>query len=136
MITYFVYDLGTGEIDHEGICHPTVFDLQPLPVNHAIIDTEGVTGAEGHYVDGGNILVRTSYPYSINKTEVIANGQDTVEISGLHVPTTVVWPDGEETIETDGYATFTLDMPGVYTVQLSATPYLTEVVDVTAINPN
>jgi hypothetical protein len=135
MINYFVYELATGEIKYDGICMPIVLDSQPLEAgDELIVTTSG--GVETSYVDIAahphQVKTKTAYPLTINKTTIVADGVDQIIITNLLNPTKVTWPDGEETIETDGEASFSLDLAGEYTVTLEAIPYLTEVINVTA----
>lgn len=78
------------------------------------------------------VQAKTAYLYSINKTTINADGVDMVAITGLHNPTTVTWPDGEVTVETDGEISFAIDLVGDYSVILEAVPYLKETINVTA----
>lgn len=110
---------------------------QPVGSNEGLIEIP--ERLKTYYVDVSvtpHVLqTKQTFSYTINKTNCIADGTDTVSITGLHNPTTVVWPDGEITEETDGEASFTLDMAGDYTVTLEAIPYLKEVIHVTATDP-
>lgn len=112
--------------------------LQTLNAGEAIIEVP--ERGRGYFIDvsGAEDVVsnKTASPHTINKTTFTADGVDMVTISGLHNPTTVMWPDGERTEVIDGVASFTIDLAGDYTVELEAIPYLKEVINVTAIDPS
>ena len=137
-IVYGIYKLGIGEITQVGTCLPANYNLQ-TPTNNALGLVELPLHSWDYYVDTAatphEVKPKTAYPLTINKTAIVADGVDQIIITNLLNPTKVTWPDGEETIETDGEARFSLDLAGEYTVTLEAVPYLTEVINVTATNP-
>lgn len=137
MLNYGIYDITTGALVQIGKCLLFSFagQLPSDPTKGLVrlptyswdywVDTSGATPA---------VVQKTNMPYTINKTTMVADGVDQISITGLPNPVTVTWPDGIETVETDGSVAFALTLAGEYMVKLEAVPYLTEVINVTATN--
>lgn len=71
-------------------------------------------------------------PLILTKTSVVADATDEGLIEGVPNPSTVTWPNGVVTQETDGDIRFTLDLEGTFQIKIESLEYITEVVDVSA----
>lgn len=126
----------------------TIFDPRSGKIHRVIIAPFGVAQdqvQEGeswvgghsddliHYVDGGLIVNRPTMPCTIDKPQILADGNDLATISGLPEPCTVSFK-GEEYEVTDGSFSFTANIPGIFTVEIEAFPYLPATFTVEAID--
>jgi hypothetical protein len=138
-MNYAIYEISTGKIKTIGSCMAKAFNLQkPTKVELGLIDLPEKSW--NYWVDTSvtphAVVEKNQLNYSLNKTEVVADGVDSIVISGLVNPITVTWPDGEITEVTDGEIEFSIDLLGEYTVKLETLKHYTEVVNVTAVNPS
>jgi hypothetical protein len=109
---------------------------------HAVIDADPQADPDIHYVimlDETYVLTpRPPIPYVIDKTEILADGQDYLTITGLHNPCTIVVDDPDPTVETvvhtveDGGFEFEADTPGLYIIEISRFPFLPARIEITA----
>lgn len=133
---YYGFYETSGRIEIRGECMDQDFDKQSHP---DLTKIELPSKDRKWYVDVSvaphEVKEKTLASPTINKTTIVADGVDMVSITNLHNPTKVVWPDGLITEETDGEASFTLDLEGDYTITLDAAPYVKEVINVTATAP-
>ena len=77
----------------------------------------------------------TAHPLTIGSTTIDADGEDECVITGIHNPSTVIWPDGLIETVTDGEVRFSVDLAGEYTITIEAIPYLKETINVSAVTP-
>lgn len=77
--------------------------------------------------------LKTYAPYYQDQTQIIADGVDELDISGLTNPCTVIWPDGVESEVTDGSIQWSVDYPGTYNFKLSSHIHLETEVSVEAV---
>lgn len=120
----FVYVINTPEEDYLSY---------PFP--------DGMTGVVGdysageHYLSGGvpTLLNTMSLTYP---SQFYADGLTIWECTGVPVGAEVVWPDEFRTIEMDGDVQFVTDVPGNVLFTIRAAGYKTEVLNVTALDPN
>lgn len=132
----------------------TIFDPRSGKINRVITAPFGVAQdqvQEGeswvgghsddliHYVDGGLIVNRPTMPGTLNKPQIIvataeqlADGTaDLATISNL--PDCIVTFKGQEYPVVDGSFSFTTNIPGIFTVEVEAFPYLPATFTVEAI---
>lgn len=130
---YAIYKTTTGRILKIGTQSYPLSDDQVKTGESIIPIPERSTN---YYVDitpsPHEVKVKEIHPLIANTATILANGVDTLTITGVHNPSTVTWPDGVVTEVTDGSISFTLDLAGSYTVKIEAIPYINEVFDVTA----
>jgi len=90
---------------------------------------------EGHYFNTEltEIHSKMDLPIITTNTPLIADGADEVIISGIPSGVQVQWPDGQTDIVTDGEIRFSVDLPGTYTFQFTAIPYLDKEVTIEAV---
>jgi len=92
-------------------------------------DADDVTA----YISGGAVQPKQTMPLITTGSPLIANGTDEAIISGIPAGAQVEWPDGQTDIVTDGEIGFSVDLPGTYTFQFTAVPYLDQEVVIEAI---
>jgi hypothetical protein len=110
---------------------------------HAILkqETDPVTQYVAAMGDQVLVIERPSIPYQIDKTFIMAGGEDFCTISGLHDPCEVVIDDPDPLVETvtvtvtGGAFEFSADTAGVYTIQIDKFPFLLMTLEVIAVNP-
>ena len=131
---YGVYNTTTGQIFS---VHTTNGDINahPVVVDQAVIELpERKLGK--YFVDiSVNPHVATekvAMSLILTKTSVVADATDEGLIEGVPNPSTVTWPNGAVTQETDGDIRFTLDLVGTFQIKIESLEYITEVVDVSA----
>lgn len=123
------YDPTTGRILHAGSC--AARDL-PLQVRDGMemLETAEPVDFDTHFVNGGNVVLRPSFP-DFDKTTIRADGVDFAVLNGL--PNDVkILVDGRPVTVLDGRLEFASDMAGVYTVQVEGFPYRPMTVEVEA----
>ena len=85
------------------------------------------------YISGGAVQPKQPMSLITTNTPLIADGTDEVIISGIPSGVQVEWPDGQVDTVTDGEIRFSVDLPGTYTFQLTAVPYLDQEITIEAI---
>ena len=85
------------------------------------------------YISGGAVQPKQPISLITTNTPLIADGTDEVIISGIPSGVQVEWPDGQVDTVTDGEIRFSVDLPGTYTFQLTAVPYLDQEITIEAI---
>ena len=85
------------------------------------------------YISGGDVQPKQPMSLITTNTPLIADGTDEVIISGIPSGVQVEWPDGQVDTVTDGEIRFSVDLPGTYTFQLTAVPYLDQEITIEAI---
>lgn len=96
------------------------------------VDDETV-GINTHYVENDALAQKQPFPFTINTTEIVADGNDTATISGVPVGTQVEWHDGQIDIVNDGVVELATDLPRTYTLRFTAVPYLDQEVTIEAV---
>ena len=85
------------------------------------------------YISGGDVQPKQPMSLITTNTPLIADGTDEVIISGIPSGVQVEWPDGQVDTVTDGEIRFSVDLPGTYTFQFTAVPYLDKEITIEAI---
>ena len=85
------------------------------------------------YISGGDVQPKQPMSLITTNTPLIADGTDEVIISGIPSGVQVEWPDGQVDTVTDGEIRFSVDLPGTYTFQFTAVPYLDQEVTIEAV---
>jgi hypothetical protein len=116
--------------------------LAPWGEGHALIEAEGTP--ETHYVTTlGDTVISATRPELIvatvdDKTTLIADGVDSITLTGLPDPCDIIIDDPDPTVETTvtevtgGGFIFTAADPGVYTVEVRRWPFLPFSIEFTA----
>lgn len=134
--TFFLQD--TGMVIGHGHASDTTVTPQPLP-EQAVIDGFW-SGKEYYFVQEefpglGRVWlpeIRPEQNTVVNKTEVIADGMDSIVFSNL--PPDVLISIEEHMYEVEGdSAEITFDTPKTYKIRLEAFPYLPAEFEVTAL---
>lgn len=113
-------DQNTGRIMGKWVLPVSTLDLLPPGLTYP----EVLDGAVW-YVDMDTMtpVERPNMPLTVTKTNILANGVDTVMISGIPFGTRMTSPLGDAVVE-DGVVEFTTTIPGEYAIHLSLFPYL------------
>ena len=114
-----IYD-NTGRILRTVVCSPTQYQYQ-AQTGESMVAGEG--GNATHYISDGVITLKTVNTASIDKTDILANGEDTAIISNLFNPS-IVLIQGQEEIVTDGQVEITLDSKRSISVICRSVPHL------------
>jgi len=85
------------------------------------------------YIVDGVVQPKQQMPLVIDTSQIDADGIDEATITGIPSGVTVEWPDGQSDTVTDGEIRFSVDLPGTYTFQFTAIPYLDKEVTIEAI---
>jgi hypothetical protein len=143
-----IYTISTGEIKSIGSIgfmdefreQQVSSALSPWGEDHGLL--EGAADPELHYVitfaETPTVMDRPPIPYVIDKTEILADGEDYLTITGLHNPCTIVIDDPDPTVETlvqtveGGGFEFSADTPGLYIIEISRFPFLPTRIEITA----
>jgi len=127
------YDPKTGRILYSGENIPSIIDLL-IERGESIILGEGNDSA--HYVDINQsppvIRPRPKQEARCNRTELVADGEDALVLSGLPLPCTVQIGEHRYGVE-DGELEWSTLMPGTYYIHVEAFPYLDWDAEVSAI---
>ena len=104
------------------------------PLNQQIVlDSQANASSAKNYVDNGQLKDRQGFELLLSAAQIVANGTDEAIISNLPAGVQVQWPDGQTDIVTDGEIRFSVDLPGTYTFQFTAVPYLDQEITIEAI---
>lgn len=115
-----IYDAITGRILRTVVCSDTQYQYQ-VKTGESMVAGEG--GNATHYVLEGTITSKIVNTASIDKTDILANGEDKAIISSLFNPS-VVLIQGQEEIIIDGQVEITLDSKRSISAICRAVPYL------------
>lgn len=147
-----VYDLQTGEIKSTGGIQFDA-DMKDVQINAALAPWggfevcglyEGVETAspETQYIavlDGVAVLAdRSPLIVEVDKTTLVADGIDSITLTGLPDPCDIIIDDPDPLVETSeetvtgGGFVFVADDPGVYTVEVRRWPFLSFKIEFTA----
>lgn len=121
-----IIDKDTGEILGHFSCTNEVFDdfVAAFPTEHEVIRDGGMYDGALWYHDLVNtFLPRPEISVEPSKTMFMADGMDSIAISGLPIPSTIK-VDTEEYMIEDGEFEFTVDMPGVFHITCKAFPHI------------
>ena len=121
-----------GRIDRVYSGSATEALIQPHGSEQAVQMPEGLNDSTA-YVVGGSIQPKQPMRLLTTNTPLIANGTNETIISGIPAGVQVEWPDGQTDIVTGGEIGFSVDLPGTYTFQFTAVPYLDQEVVIEAI---
>ena len=97
------------------------------------VEIEGNVSLETHYVNNGTVAEKQLFTLALTTSSIIANSTDEAVISGIPEGAQVEWPDGQTDIVTGGEIRFSVDLPGTYTFQFTAIPYLDKEITIEAI---
>lgn len=122
-MNFIVYEKLTGKILKTGFCPNSLLLNQVPDINiHGVF--EGVANDTIQYIVSGEIIVNKPInPATITKLTMTANAIDTVTVSNLPNPSSVVLEGVNYTV-TDGAFGFTVDTVGIYTIKVMSFPYL------------
>ena len=112
----------------------TTHDVVDAPADEnihyvAVMDEDAIVA------DRPELIVRTEY----DKTTLLADGADTIVLTGLPDPCEIIVDDPDPSVETQtfivegGGFVFSADDPGVYTVEVRRWPFLPFKVEFTAV---
>jgi len=130
---YIVYNSVNGKVYLEGIGHIDTVDPLVFGPTMVAMYYDGPLSQADIYVKSGLVIQRQPMPLNTTSTSLIADGTDEVIISGIPSDVQVEWPDGQVDTVTDGEIRFSVDLPGTYTFQFTAIPYLDKEVTIEAI---
>ena len=132
MKTYVIYEILSGRIVRLGACPDIDFDRQYVPMGHKILDTNLLINSKEYYILNDKITPRPKLDISIDKTQVNADGVDTVKITNIPTGATIMISGATYTID-DGIAELTFQNPGIYQIRISRFPYKDVTLEVEAI---
>lgn len=123
MAEFIKYLKSTGQIVSKGSCSPDT--LLPLQADDECGVIEGKYDPATQYYDLEThvITLRPAMPTIIDKAEIVADETDFATISGLPVDTQVIIRGLGEWVVLDGVFSFTVDLPGEYTIKCINFPY-------------
>lgn len=121
-----------GRIDRVYSGSPQEAALQPQG-DESLAPIYGEMDDATAYVSGGMAVEKQPFPFTVNATQITADGIDTATIAGVPTGTLVEWPDGQIDEVTDGEVAMAVDLPGTYTLKFSAIPYLDQEVTIEAV---
>ena len=133
MSKYIVYNSVNGKVYLEGIGHIDTVDPLVFGPTMVAMYYDGPLSQADIYVESGSVIQRQPMSLITTNTPLIADGIDEVIISGIPSDVQVEWPDGQIDTVTDGEIRFSVDLPGTYTFQLTAVPYLDQEITIEAI---
>lgn len=118
---FYIYDNTSGLIEFIGTSNEPQYCN---PNQTFTFCTDRINVAEQYHDTQTNTLsTRPDIAYTLSKPTIIADGTDTLTISGLPNPCQVTWPDGLQSEVTDGEIIFGTDLPGFHEFKLEAFPY-------------
>lgn len=135
---YAIYN-EQGAVVVIGSAPQDLLSAQPLGVGQYIIEAPSNVNWD-YWVDitttPHTLHQKTAHPLTIGATTINADGEDECVITGIHNPSTVIWPDGFVETVTDGEVRFSVDLAGEYAITIEAIPYLKETINVQALPAN
>ena len=135
MMLQVVYALG-GKIMYAQIADKPSAFLKPEGVGMLSMTLPSIPelfDVSNFYVADDALTKKQSIPLITTNTPLIANGTNETIISGIPAGVQVEWPDGQTDIVTGGEIGFSVDLPGTYTFQFTAVPYLDQEITIEAI---
>lgn len=121
---YIQYAARTGK----PICRVSIPDTQEAFDLHNVllVDDDPAASMNGIYIVDGAITQRPDQQTTFDKTFIVANGTDIAVITGLPDPCDVEISgpvEFETTPVTGGSLSFSSDVPGIYTIRITAFPF-------------
>ena len=129
---YVVYEPDTGRVYVKGNGELRSVDPQNFSPTAQMVTYTGDRSDDLH-VSNGEVLDCGEMSLITTNTPLLANGTDEAVISGIPEGAQVEWPDGQTDIVTGGEIRFSVDLPGTYTFQFTAIPYLDKEITIEAI---
>jgi len=129
---YVVCEPATGRVYVKGNGELRSVDPQNFSPTAQMVTYTG-DRSDNLHVSNGEVLDCVEMSLITTNTPLIADGIDEVIISGIPSDVQVEWPDGQTDIVTGGEIRFSVDLPGTYTFQFTAIPYLDKEVTIEAI---
>ena len=129
---YVVYEPDTGRVYVKGNGELRSVDPQNFSPTAQMVTYTGDRSDDLH-VSNGEVLDCGEMSLITTNTPLLANGTDEAVISGIPEGVQVEWPDGQTDIVTGGEIRFSVDLPGTYTFQFTAIPYLDKEITIEAI---
>jgi len=123
---FVTYKLTTGEITGVGNCPDATVDNQVKPGEGIIKDATADDAVKYVDVATEDFIDKPVMPCSINKTNVLADGSDSIIISGLPNPSHILIKGEDSWTTTDGIFEITFDTVGTYEVIILSSLYLEE----------
>jgi len=120
-------DLGREDFVFKGFLRRKCLDSALYGYTTTVFDQTSLRFRAGYTIENGEVAKRLVMPIVYDKTEIFADTEDAITLTGLPDPCTVTYigpgftQDGEVT---GGTAVFTTDTPGTHTVKVVAFPYL------------
>lgn len=121
---YIIYDKYTGVINSTGSCVPNAFNVQALSINEEIMEGSARDLTEKINLTTMEVIGKTVLPSTISKTSMSADGIDSITISNLPNPCSVLIEGESEYNVSDGNIEFTMDTVGEYKIICHSPLYL------------
>lgn len=116
---FIVFDVN-GKILRVGYAPSDMINIQ---ANENEFVIRGYADAATQFIVSGFVADKIQMPVSVDKTDINADGIDTITVSDI--PENCAYSiNGMEGIVTDGQMSLTFDDPGEYNLKLSLFPYL------------
>ncbi len=128
-----VYDISTGQVRWQ-IEASDENMLQQSMLGDDFGVYSGQVDGNLYYIDhtSQTVLPRPEFTLTVD-TSVIANITDEAVITGIPSGTSVTWPDGVVTVETDGQVELSTDTPGLYRFTFELWPYQLKEITIEAV---
>ena len=120
---FIVYNESTGEIVRTGTAPPSMVDMQ-AQTGEVVIEGEANDLTQYFDIVLGQIVNKPIIPCSIDKLTLTADNIDSITISNLPNPSTVMIMDEGVWEITDGSFEFTIDTIGEYQITCNSSLYL------------
>lgn len=97
-----------------------------------VVEVSADFDSRAYWHNGEEFELRTEINLSVDKTVIVADGNDAALITGVPVDANVTWPDA---VATSGNSDieFAVDLPGTYTLRFTAIAYLDQEVTIEAV---
>jgi len=129
---YIMYN-AAGRIVRTIECSASMIEIQKQE-NEYILETDVEVYGESYWVQDGKVKEKTALPFTINKLEIFADGEDSVIIHGLPAGIEIDWPDFyRHTTKENETVEFLVDLLGKHTFSLFSIPYLFTEITIEAI---
>lgn len=130
---FVVYD-DAGAILRTGSCPEGMYEQQASDGEHIMI---GQCDDSTHYVAKENIVNKMPFRLTISGKVVVADGIDTITLSGIPKGSTllVIGTNMTSYLVDDGEFEFSVDVPGPYTIKCAHPHYIAREWEIEGINP-
>lgn len=121
--TFFTPETGEIQFQYSGF---SILDMVSVVPELSYIS--GTYSSEDYFLLSEEVTPRPSMPISLNKTEILADGLDTLVISGIPVDSKVVIKNASfyaEEVVTTGETNFLTNQEGEYIIEIIGFPYVT-----------